>query len=358
MPDESPIIADKISYAYGRGALRKQTLFDVSVEAQAGEIVILTGPSGSGKTTLITLMGALRAGQEGSLRIYGQQLSGAREQTLVHVRRRIGYIFQSHNLLPALDVAQNVRMAAQLVKGRSASKQREQIIRVLERVGMSEHVHKRIDQLSGGQRQRVAIARALVNEPEIILADEPTASLDKESGRDVADLIQELAREKRASVVLVTHDNRILDIADRILHLEDGRLMPLKEAVAKEASHMLNVLAEHDPSGRRTLLNFALALSRVAHADRVLAQQEVDVIRKVLSEMAELAPGEVEFVITVALEGARSKHEPSGAASLQLLAPNDKERLVRALHAVADADGVSTQSERAEIDRIVEEMGL
>jgi putative ABC transport system ATP-binding protein len=150
MPDESPIIADKISYAYGRGALRKQTLFDVSVEVQAGEIVILTGPSGSGKTTLITLMGALRAGQEGSLRIYGQQLSGAREQTLVHVRRRIGYIFQSHNLLPALDVAQNVRMAAQLVKGRSASKQREQIIRVLERVGMSEHVHKRIDQLSGG----------------------------------------------------------------------------------------------------------------------------------------------------------------------------------------------------------------
>ncbi len=358
MTDISPIVCEKISYAYGRGELRKQILFDVSIEIRAGEIMILTGPSGSGKTTLLTLMGALRAGQEGSLRIFGQQLSGARERTLVQVRRRIGYIFQSHNLLPALDVTQNIRMAAQLIKGRSAATQREDIHRVLDRVGLSDHVHKRIDQLSGGQRQRVAIARALVNDPMIILADEPTASLDRESGRDVADLIQELAREKGASVVLVTHDNRILDIADRIVHLEDGRMKSLKEAVAKEASRMLNMLATHDPSGQRTLLSFALALARVAHADRVLVQEEIDVIRNVLSEVAELAPGEVEFVMTIALEGARREDEPSGARILQRLAPNDKKRLLRALHLVADADGVSTQSERAEIDRIVEEMGL
>jgi len=358
MTEISPIVCEKISYAYGRGELRKQILFDVSIEIRAGEIMILTGPSGSGKTTLLTLMGALRAGQEGSLRIFGQQLSGARERTLVQVRRRIGYIFQSHNLLPALDVTQNVRMAAQLIEGRAAATQREDIHRVLDRVGLSDHAHKRIDQLSGGQRQRVAIARALVNDPMIILADEPTASLDRESGRDVADLIQELAREKGASVVLVTHDNRILDIADRIVHLEDGHMKSLKEAVAKETSRMLNMLAAHDPAGQRTLLSFALALARVAHADRVLVQEEIDVIRSILSEVAELAPGEVEFVMTIALEGARREDEPSGARILQRLAPNDKKRLLRALHLVADADGVSTQSERAEIDRIVEEMGL
>ena len=359
MIDESPIVAEKVSYAFGRKELRKQILFEVSAEVREGEIVILTGPSGSGKTTLLTLMGALRAGQEGSLRIFGKELSGASERSLVQVRRRIGYIFQSHNLLPALDVEQNVRMAAQLVGLGSSAEQRKQILRVLDRVGMSEHVHKRIGQLSGGQRQRVAIARALVNEPKIILADEPTASLDKDSGRDVADLIQELAREKRASVVLVTHDNRILDIADRILHLEDGHMKSLKEAVAKEASRMLNMLAVHDPSGQRTLLSFALALARVAHADEVLTQSEIDVIRDVLSNVAELQPGEVEFVMTIALEGARSSDQPTGrTAILQQMAPGDKERLVRALHAVADADGVSTESERSEIDKIVEEMSL
>jgi len=354
---EPPIAAEGVSYVYGRGDLRKQILFDVSAEVGEGEIVILTGPSGSGKTTLLTLMGALRASQEGSLRIFGDELRVADERALVRVRRRIGYVFQSHNLLPALDVAQNVRMAAQLGERCSASKERDRILAVLDRVGMADHVGKRVHQLSGGQCQRVAIARALVNEPRIILADEPTASLDRESGRDVADLIQELAREKGSSVVLVTHDNRILDIADRILHLEDGRLKPLKDAVASETSRMLNLLAEHDPDAHRTLLGFAVALARVANADRRLEQEEIEVIRHVLGEVAELAPGEVEFVITIALESVRGEDPPVMAASLQRMVPREKERLVRALHAVADADGEFTASERAEIERIVEEMG-
>jgi putative ABC transport system ATP-binding protein len=226
-----PISLEKVSYSFGRAALRKQILFDVSVSVEAGEIIILTGPSGSGKTTLLTLMGALRAPQEGNLEILGHQLRGAAEADLVQVRRQIGYIFQSHNLLPALTVAQNVRMALQLDRERDSAADAERISAVLDRVGMIDHISKRVHQLSGGQRQRIAIARALINQPRIILADEPTASLDSASGRDVADLIQELAREGQASVVLVTHDNRILDIADRIVHLEDGRVKELREAV-------------------------------------------------------------------------------------------------------------------------------
>ena len=204
MPSALPIDVEDASYYYGKGALRKQILFDACARVEEGEIVILTGPSGSGKTTLLTLMGALRAAQEGSVKIFGEELKGASEKTLTAVRRRIGYIFQSHNLLRALDVEQNVQMGVQLGVRGSRSEERKRIATVLERVGMADHLAKRVDQLSGGQRQRIAIARALVNRPKIILADEPTASLDKESGRDVAGLIQQLAREEGASVVLVT----------------------------------------------------------------------------------------------------------------------------------------------------------
>ncbi len=358
MSDEVPIVVENVSYSYGQGTLRKQILFDITAEVRKGEIIILTGPSGSGKTTLLTMMGALRAAQDGSLRIFGQELLNASERDLVQVRRRIGYIFQSHNLLPALNVEQNVKMGVQLGERKSVQDESEDIRRVLERVGMADHLRKRIDQLSGGQRQRVAIARALVSEPQIVLADEPTASLDKESGRDVADLIQELAREQDASVVLVTHDNRILDIADRILHLEDGRMKTLKEAVATETSRMLHVLAEHDPGGHRTLMGFATALARVAHADRSLSQAEVDVIRTVLSSTAKLAPGEVEFVMTIAIESTRREEHGAVSTNLRSLTSTEKSQLVESLHAVAEADGEFTESERTEIDRIVTELEL
>jgi len=344
-------------YFYGRGGLRKQILFDVSARVHEGEILILTGPSGSGKTTLLTLMGALRAVQEGSLRILGEELRGAREKVLVGVRRRIGYIFQSHNLLGALDVEQNVRMSVELGDRRPRKQERERILAVLDRVGMADQIAKRIDQLSGGQRQRVAIARALVNRPKIILADEPTASLDKESGRDVADLIQQLAREEGASVVLVTHDSRIFDVADRILHLEDGRMKQLSEAVAGETSRMLNILAEQDPAGHRNLLSFATAMARVAHADRELAQEEIDVIRSVLVDVADLAPGEIDFVVAVALAQVGADL-PGRDPQRRELEADQKQRLRRALHAVAEADGRLTDSEREEIARIEAELGL
>jgi len=238
---EAPIALQDVSYTYGKGVRQKQILFDISTSVQAGEIIILTGPSGSGKTTLLTLMGALRSAQQGSVKVLGQELKNAREKTQLQVRRQIGYIFQAHNLLDSLTISQNVRMALQLGRTkRSESKQR--ITEVLERVGLGAHIDKYPGELSGGQKQRAGIARALVNRPRVILADEPTASLDKQSGRDVVELIQELAREDGAAVVLVTHDNRILDVADRILHLEDGRMRSLTEAVSEGTSRMLNLL--------------------------------------------------------------------------------------------------------------------
>ena len=183
------IALEAVSHAYGRGALRKQVLFDVGTQIDGGEIVILTGPSGSGKTTLLTLIGALRSAQQGSVKVLGQELVRAGEKALIKVRRQIGYIFQSHNLLNSLTVHQNVQMALQLagIRGRDAG---DRITAVLQRVGLAEHQDKYPHELSGGQKQRAGIARALVNRPQIVLADEPTASLDKKAGRDVVELIE------------------------------------------------------------------------------------------------------------------------------------------------------------------------
>lgn len=358
MGESAPISVQNVSYFYGKGVLRKQILFDITTEVAEGEIVILTGPSGSGKTTLLTLIGALRAAQEGSVEILGQELRGAKEGVLVRIRREIGYIFQQHNLLEALSVEQNVRMAIQLVHTRSELSRAEEIARVeevLARVGLDDHLHKRIDQLSGGERQRVAIARALVNRPAIILADEPTASLDKQSGRDVVDLIQQLARKEGASVVLVTHDNRILDVADRIQTLEDGRVQPLSQAVASEAGRMLEILAQYDPEAHRQLLSFALAMARVAHADRHVTQDEVDVIRTALLEIGELGAEEIDFVMHLVLSHAGSSIG-GGTTHLRSLSEEQRRRLTAALLAVGEADGELTPDERNEIDRIVEEM--
>ncbi|BAZ37625.1 putative phytochrome sensor protein [Calothrix sp. NIES-4101] len=177
-----------------------------------------------GKTTLLTLIGGLRSVQEGSLEVFGQELQGASNAFLEQVRQQMGFIFQSHNLLSSLTALENVQMALVLQDISSMKVARKIAREILEAVGLGEHIHAYPAQLSGGQKQRVAIARALVNQPKIILADEPTSALDKVSGRNIIELIQELARKQNCTILLVTHDNRILDIADRILNLEDGYL--------------------------------------------------------------------------------------------------------------------------------------
>ncbi|MFN3679458.1 DevA family ABC transporter ATP-binding protein [Thermosynechococcus sp.] len=213
-----------LNHYFGQGQLRKQILFDLCTRIEAGEIVIMTGPSGSGKTTLLTLIGALRSAQEGSLRVLGQELRNATKEQQIQIRRQIGYIFQAHNLLHSLTARQNVQMALDLQPHLSQQEVRERVEAMLCAVGLGERLDYYPHELSGGQKQRVAIARALVGHPKIVLADEPTAALDKKSGRDVVEIMRTLAREQGCTILIVTHDNRILDVADRIIHMEDGRL--------------------------------------------------------------------------------------------------------------------------------------
>ncbi|MBD2447337.1 DevA family ABC transporter ATP-binding protein [Nostoc sp. FACHB-152] len=221
-----PIISIyNLNHYFGYGTLRKQVLFNINLEINAGEIIILTGPSGSGKTTLLTLVGGLRSSQFGSLQVLGQELCGASAEQLVQIRRHNGYIFQAHNLHGSLTALQNVKMGLELHQHIDPQEMQIRSTGMLEQVGLGNRLHYYPDKLSGGQKQRVAIARALVSYPKIVLADEPTAALDSQSGRDVVNLMQRLAKERHCTILMVTHDNRILDIADRIVHMEDGSLV-------------------------------------------------------------------------------------------------------------------------------------
>jgi putative ABC transport system ATP-binding protein len=213
-----------LNHYYGQDSLRKQVLFDINLQIEHGEIVIMTGPSGSGKTTLLTLMGSLRSIQEGSLSILGSELFNARKERLTLARRDIGYIFQAHNLLNFLTAYQNVEMALEIQEV-TAIESDARIRNVLTAVGLEARMDYYPSNLSGGQKQRVAISRALVSQPKIILADEPTAALDKKSGRDVVEIMEKLARDQGCTILMVTHDNRILDLADRVIYMEDGHLM-------------------------------------------------------------------------------------------------------------------------------------
>ena len=221
-----PVISlGHLNHYFGEERLRKQVLFDINLDINRGEIVIMTGPSGSGKTTLLTLIGGLRSAQEGSLKILGQQMYGATKQQLIQIRKQLGYIFQGHNLMTFLTAKHNVRLSLELHEDLLKEDLDAKAIAILEAVGLGDRVDYYPENLSGGQKQRVAIARALVSHPKLVLADEPTAALDKKTGRDVVDLMQRLASEQGCTILLVTHDNRILDIADRIIHMEDGRLV-------------------------------------------------------------------------------------------------------------------------------------
>ena len=213
-----------LDYYFRSGYLKKPILFHINLTINAGEIVIMTGPSGSGKTALLTLVGGLRSVQSGSLKVLGKDLSKASLKQLTQSRINNGYIFQSHGLHGSLTAVQNVRMGLEVHPRIPASEMMLRSRQILEAVGLGDRVNYYPDNLSGGQKQRVAIARALVSDPKIVLADEPTAALDKQSGRDVVELMQKLAKEHNSTILLVTHDHRILDIADRIIYMEDGHL--------------------------------------------------------------------------------------------------------------------------------------
>jgi putative ABC transport system ATP-binding protein len=233
-----PVISGEgINFSFGQGELQKQILFDVRLEIQPGEIVLLTGPSGSGKTTLLTLIAGLRTLQEGRLDVLGHSLYQASQQKLLELRRKIGFIFQAHNLLPYLTALQNVQVMFDLQPQVSPVEGRDRAVAMLKEVGLGERLNYHVSRLSGGQRQRVAIARALVGGPHLVLADEPTAALDSVSGREVVNILQRLAREQGRPILMVTHDARVLDIADRVLEMQDGRLQTDSTRTAHTSVH-------------------------------------------------------------------------------------------------------------------------
>ena len=211
-----------LSFSFGSGEIERPVLKDVTLSIEKGEIVLMTGPSGSGKTTFLTIVGGLRQAYHGSVQVLDQQLAGSTEQVKINIRQQTGYIFQQHNLLKALTALQNVSMTLEMHDTMTERQRLDQAAAMLDAVGLSDRMHYKPEQLSGGQRQRVSIARALAGKPKIVLADEPTASLDKQSGQEAVAILKKLAKESGTAILLVTHDYRILDIADRVVELEDG----------------------------------------------------------------------------------------------------------------------------------------
>lgn len=225
-PNEGPkpiVRIRGLQHYYGSGDLKNQVLFDINLDVYPGEIVIMTGQSGSGKTTLLTLIGTLRTVQYGSLSVLGDELLQAPVETILKTRRNIGFIFQAHNLFDSLTAHQNVRMALELL-GAEEGFMNDRATELLKQLGLGERVHYKPSALSGGQKQRVAIARGLANKPRLILADEPTAALDKEFKRHVVNLFRELADKEKCAILMVTHDNNVLDVADRIVAMEEGKI--------------------------------------------------------------------------------------------------------------------------------------
>jgi putative ABC transport system ATP-binding protein len=222
---EHPIIVKDLNFWFGEGEARKQVLYDIDLEIGRGKITALMGASGSGKTTLLTLVGCLRRVQEGSIRLLGHELNGASEAELMFHRRQLGFIFQSHNLHESLTAMQNVRLGLEVHGAEAMADWETACTHMLTLLGLGDRLDYLPSRLSGGQKQRVAVARALVGNPQVVFADEPTAALDREAGIEVIRMLKNLGQARGTTTLLVTHDNRILDLADRIVTLDDGRLV-------------------------------------------------------------------------------------------------------------------------------------
>jgi putative ABC transport system ATP-binding protein len=229
----SAISVRNVTKEFVEGPNRVQVLHGVDFDIDPGEVVLLMGPSGSGKTTLLSIMGCILRATSGSVQIGGREVATLSERELPAIRlQNIGFIFQGFNLFPTLTVGENVELALDL-KGVRGSKAKQEAGWLLEQVGLAAKRDSFPSDLSGGQKQRVAIARALSGSPGVILADEPTAALDSQSGRNVMEMMRELAHKHGRGVVVVTHDNRVLEYGDRIVHMEDGRIAEaLTEAAA------------------------------------------------------------------------------------------------------------------------------
>ena len=232
-----------VTKRYGSGATQVSAVRDVSLAVAPGEIVLIMGPSGSGKTTLLSMLGALLKPTEGTIALNGTTISALAENRLPDIRlRQFGFVFQDFNLLSALTALENVAIVAELAGARNGVA-RQKAATILTDLGLGERLNFLPEKLSGGEKQRVAIARALVNDPALILADEPTANLDSKIGHEIMRLLRKIAKEQGRSVVIVSHDQRIKDIADRVLWLEDGQF---KEIVAMTTDPVCGMTVERE----------------------------------------------------------------------------------------------------------------
>ena len=255
-PESAVIRAEGISKIYREGSTELKALQGVDLQVSAGELTLLMGPSGSGKTTLLSILGCILRASEGKLEILGEDVGSLAESELPRIRREaIGFVFQGFNLFPTLTAAENVALALDVrgIRGAAAQQRGEDL---LGEVGLAQKARSFPADLSGGQKQRVAIARALAGDPPILLADEPTAALDSTSGRTVIELLRRLAHEHGRAVVMVTHDPRVLPFGDRIIHLEDGRIL-------REERNLASGLSESaflDASGARASISHEISI--------------------------------------------------------------------------------------------------
>lgn len=265
----------KLQHYFGTGETRSQALFDIDLEIMPGEIVVVKGRSGSGKTTLLTLIGTLRSVQEGSLEVFGRELRSATPAEILDARRNMGFIFQAHNLFGSLTAFQNVRMALELFGQHSAAQMRERCEAMLRRLDLGHRIHYKPGKLSGGQKQRVAVARGLVHGPRLVLADEPTAALDEDAARRVVNVFQEMARDEATTVLVVTHDDRIMHVADRMITITGGRIT--QNAIVRETAmvaEFLRTYPEFAALTPHTLVHVAerMIRERYAAGDVVIRQ--------------------------------------------------------------------------------------
>ena len=306
MPTGAPVVrVAGLNHYYGEGEARNQVLFDNCIEIPAGQLVVMTGPSGAGKTTLLSLIGALRSVHEGRIEVLGRDLTRLAAGDLVEVRRDIGFIFQMHNLFDALSAYENVKMAAQLGDAPATEIWRRGT-GILQRLGLGHRIGYKPRFLSGGERQRVAIGRALVNHPRLVLADEPTAALDKDATMTVIGLLKQTTVEDGAAVLMVTHDHRIVDAADRLVHMVDGRIM--SDVVLHDALRICEFLRPielfktltpqqlTDVAEKMTKRHYAAGETVIREGDPgeeffLVSDGEVEVIRAD-HEVARLGPGD------------------------------------------------------------------
>jgi putative ABC transport system ATP-binding protein len=237
---EHAVRARGITKWFGENETRIQALRSLDLEIGMGELAMLVGPSGCGKTTLISVIAGLLDASAGELEVLGEHQAGmSGKQRILFRRRNLGFVFQQFNLLPALTAAENVAVPL-FVAGWKRAAAVGKAEGLLEELGMAERVHALPSQLSGGQQQRVALARALIHDPRLVVCDEPTSALDAQSGHRVMELLAEIAVRPERAVIVVTHDNRVLDFADTIAHMEDGRITNVEPGAGMARAQAVN----------------------------------------------------------------------------------------------------------------------